>query len=400
MNPGYVATDLSAVYTTPPAQAAILARSANPRLIRDALIATRRRTLGLLNDYAQALGPQMQIPYGEDLNPPLWEAGHIAWFCEWWVSRNRQDHLQAACDPYHERLPSRFPSADALYDSSRVAHPDRWDLPLPALESTLAYLQDSLADTLSQLDHLRVHDHLYFFQLVLFHEQMHNEAAVYMAQALDIPLRHEWAFVSEGTAPLTGASLSLPAGSMGLGASEGGFCFDNELGPHTVAIDAFEMDAGPVSWQQYLAFTHATGYPLPAAVSAVGAHWRIKQFGTWVPLNVQSPVVHVNWDDANAWCQWAGRQLPTEAQWQYAASIHPEFAWGHVWEWTGSTFNAFPGFEPHPYRDYSEPWFGSRPVLKGGCLATDWQMKHPRYRNYFMPQRQDIFAGFRSCRPL
>jgi EgtB-related family protein len=89
--------------------------------------------------------------------------------------------------------------------------------------------------------------------------------------------------------------------------------------------------------------------------------------------------------------------LPTEFEWECAALSGPGFSWGHVWEWTASPFIPFPGFVPHPYRDYSKPWFDTRRVLKGACAATSAALAHPRYRNFFEPQRSDIFAGFRSC---
>ena len=106
--------------------------------------------------------------------------------------------------------------------------------------------------------------------------------------------------------------------------------------------------------------------------------------------------MHLSCDDAEAWCRWAGRRLPTEAEWECAALTQPAMRWGQVWEWTASGFEPYPGFVAHPYRDYSEPWFGSRRVLRGACVATAAIMVHPRYRNYFTPERCDIFAGFRS----
>ena len=113
------------------------------------------------------------------------------------------------------------------------------------------------------------------------------------------------------------------------------------------------------------------------------------------------PAMHLSAHEAQAWCRWAGRRLPSEAEWEHAAVTAREsgaaFDWGQVWEWTASGFMPYPGFVAHPYRDYSMPWFDGRPVLRGASFATAPRMKHPRYRNYFTADRNDIFAGFRSC---
>jgi EgtB-related family protein len=112
----------------------------------------------------------------------------------------------------------------------------------------------------------------------------------------------------------------------------------------------------------------------------------------------QQPAAHVTRHEADAWCRWAGRRLPTEAEWERAAVTQPQaMRWGDVWEWTASPFAPYPGFEAHPYRDYSAPWFDGRPVLRGASFMTQPRMKHPRYRNYFPAYRNDVPAGFRSC---
>ena len=385
--------------------------------MRDALLAARRRTLQLADDYQAALGTAYPgIPYAPELNPPLWELGHVAWFQEWWIARNRERSRGVACDPDHARAPSLLPQADSCYDSGRVAHRTRWELPLPDANGTRDYLDRTLSQTLELLDHLppQANDaELYFFRLVALHEQMHAEAASYMAQNLGFDL-------SSGDMPREHAAqveLELPAQRFRIGSESRGFAFDNELQSHEVDVEAVRIDAQPVTWARFLPFVEAGGYdstawwsdagrawlqgqPLrqPAHVRLGGSGWQQRRGGRWLPLNPLHPAVHLNAHEAQAWCRWAGRRLPTEAEWECAALTLPDFAWGDVWEWTASAFEPYPGFTPHPYRDYSAPWFGSRRVLRGACPATAPALAHARYRNFFEPHRNDIIAGFRSSR--
>ena len=183
-----------------------------------------------------------------------------------------------------------------------------------------------------------------------------------------------------------------------------------------MALPEFEIDAQAVSWAQYTEFAEDGGYDNAALWSPAGWQW-LQADGRRVPRNVEQmragvlqrrfgavqrvpllqPAVHVTAHEAEAWCRWAGRRLPSETEWECAAVWHPDFHWGEVWEWTSSEFAPYPGFAPHPYRDYSAPWFDGRPVLRGASLATDPIMRHPRYRNFFPAERNDIFSGFRSC---
>ncbi|MDH4191247.1 MAG: SUMF1/EgtB/PvdO family nonheme iron enzyme [Betaproteobacteria bacterium] len=399
-----------------PGSAARAAREDGAGELAAGLRASRERTLALLAAYTSALGRALPVPYAAQLNPPLWEAGHIGWFQEYWIGRNRQRARGIACEPDHARAPGRLANADLLYDSSRVAHATRWNLPLPDLDATLVYLEEGLAESLSLLPRTACAsaDELYFFRLALFHEDMHAEAATYMAQALAIPLpgglraREEPLPVADG--------LRVPGGECRIGCDGPGFAFDNELAAHDVFLAAFEIDAVPVTWQRYLPFVESGGYrdarywsaegwrwlasnprELPRYLRRSGQAWQRCLFGEWEPLPCGGPAVHLTWFEADAWCRWAGRRLPTEAEWEFAALSDARFAWGEVWEWTASRFAPYAGFRVHPYRDYSAPWFGTRQVLRGASRASAPRIAHPRYRNFFTPERNDIHAGFRSC---
>ena len=390
-----------------------------------ALQESRQRTLALCADYAQALGPAMPVPQSDELNPPLWELGHIGWFADWWIARHPLRHLGVDADPLADRLPARQQrqgrDADALYNSSEVPHDRRWQLPLPDLEQTLADLQASLDDTLALLARAEETDPgLYFFRLALFHEDMHAEAAVHMAQTLGLPLGPLAAYGTPEAPPaatlaVTDHEMSIGATEVRLGWDGPGFAFDNELGAHTVAVAPFRIDAAPVSWSRFLPFVDAGGYQDPRWWTPAGLAWLHTsgarhprhlhreghgwvqlQHGRRLPLAWQAPAVHLNAHEAEAWCRWAGRRLPTEAEWMAAAR---QAGWQgmQVWEWTASRFEPFPGFRPHPYRDYSAPWFDGRPVLKGASSATIARLRHTAYRNFYTPQRNDILAGFRSA---
>jgi ergothioneine biosynthesis protein EgtB len=397
-------------------RAAVDARRGPPQALAEALAASRADTLATFAAYERAL-PGLQVPLRTELNPPLWELGHIGWFQEYWLARNPQCRLGARADPDAARRAPLRPGADALYNSSRVPHDSRWQLPLPDAAATRADLARQLEQTLALLGQAGADDDaLYFFRLALLHEDMHHEAALYMARGLGIPIADErW---RARPLPEPGAPLAIGACGWRLGSEPGaGFAFDNELPGLAVALAAFAIDAQAVRWAEYLPFVDAGGYDDPRWWTEAGAAWRAAQpagrprylrrgaggwaqwrDGRWQPLDPREAACHLTRHEAEAWCRWAGRRLPTEAEWECAACTAPAaFRWGDVWEWTASPFAPFPGFEPHPYRDYSAPWFDGRPVLKGASHATQPRMRHPRYRNYFPAERNDVPAGFRSC---
>ncbi len=373
-----------------------------------ALQASRRDTLATFAAYETALGASgLVVPQRPELNPPLWELGHIGWFQDWWLARNpaAERARGARANPHAPRAPAARANADALYDSGRVAQHTRWQLPLPSADQTRQDLALQLRNTLALLEASGSADAAqYFFRLVLAHEDMHHEAALYMAQALGLPIADSrW---QPQPLPAPNPALRFDAAPFAMGSlGEAGFVFDNERGAHTLQVPAFEIDAQVLCWQDYLPMVEAGAAAAPrylrrtAGAAAPRSGWEVQRYGQWQPLDLALPVCHVSALEAQAWCDWAGRRLPTESEWQRAATEYPErFAWGAVWEWTASDFEPYPGFEPHPYLDYSAPWFGgTHRVLRGACFATQPRMRHPRYRNFFAPSRNDVFAGFRSC---
>jgi formylglycine-generating enzyme required for sulfatase activity len=380
---------------------AIAARTGGRDALAAAIRDSRRRTLGLLDAYVAKLGEELALPYSPQFNPTLWEVGHVAWFYDSWIARNPQRHLGLAADPDCARPSGRMADADALYNSSLVPHATRWSLPLPDLATTRAYLAESLAETLECLAREpETAESLYFYRLSLFHEDMHAEAATYMAQALDIPLPAPLRPTERALPAIT--DLALPATLWRLGYDGPGFAFDNELFAHDVKLDAYSIDSVAVSWRRFIPAIEAGAVGMPRYLRQEKGHWQALRYGNWESLNLDAAALHVTWYEAQAWCAWAGRRLPTEAEWECAALSTPpraqEFDWGDAWEWTASRFVPFAGFAAHPYRDYSRFGFEEhRYVLKGASRATAPRMAHPRYRNFFTVERNDIHTGFRSC---
>jgi ergothioneine biosynthesis protein EgtB len=397
---------------------AALARTGDARWLAQALAESRRDTLATFARQEAALGPALAVPRHPWLNPPRWELGHIGWFQEFWIARNPQWQHGVRADPDAPRPPSIRAGGDALYNSSRVPHATRWGLPLPAADATRADLERQLTTTLQRLAAADSGDDaLYFFRLALVHEDMHHEAALYMARHLGIDNDDpRWA---PARSPQPAGELAVPGGWHRLGLDGPGFVFDNERPARLLPVAPFCIDRRVRTWAEFLPFVEAGGYAdarwwtdagwrwcretgarMPRYLRRSGGVWQERRHGRWQPLDTALPACHLTAHEAAAWCRWAGRRLPTECEWERAAAWHAEaFDWGQVWEWTASPFAPHPGFEPHPYRDYSAPWFDGRPVLRGASHWTQPRMRHPVYRNFFTAERNDIAAGFRSCAP-
>ena len=233
-------------------------------LLSLALIDSRNCTLHRFSVFE----PSLQVPQTAELNPPLWELGHVGWFQEYWIGRNVDRHRGAAADRTRPRLGSIEPRADLLYDSIHVAHDERWSLDLPEPEATRAYLVETLESTLDMLEHApETDDALYFFRLALFHEDMHAEAFASMAQTVGLPMPELSWPAPVAQRPAVGVSATRWV----LGSPNGaGFVFDNEKCAHELHVPEFEIDAQPVTWAQYVEFIEDGGYDEPLWWSADG----------------------------------------------------------------------------------------------------------------------------------
>ena len=402
-------------------------RRAGRDLLSLALMDARNHTLHLIGQYESAL-PSLAIarPDASDLNPPLWTLGHVGWFQERWLGRNLQRQLGPACDPSAAPLASIEPQADAWWDSGLANASQRWSLGLPDAGRIKTYLLETLESTLELLEKATEDDaSLYFFRLALFHEDMSGEHLVTLAQTLGLPLN----LGSPGPV-LAQAPLWVPAtrwwlGQGGASRESVGFMYDNERPAHEVQVPEFEIDAQAVTWTQFVEFVDDGGYDRPELWQPDGWAWAQSQtngesrrapryvhqigvasgavmqtrFGTTRRMLGAQPAMHVSWWEADAWCRWAGRRLPSEVEWEVAAHslLRRNFRWGDVWEWMGTTFRAYPGFVAGPDVDYPLPAFGTHKVLRGASFATRARMKNPKFRNFALPGKDDIFVGFRSC---
>ncbi len=415
--------------------------------VRGHLEAARARLLALTADFdgARLLGPKLAI-----VNPPLWEIGHVGWFQEHWCLRMRPDGVLAA---------SGFEGSDALYDSAAIAHDVRWDLPLPALAATRSYLA-AVLDRVREALARRPDDErlLYFAELAACHEDMHGEAFHYTRQTLGYPPPGLPPRAAEAAGSPVGGDAAFDGGSFLLGAPPGaGFVFDNEKWAHRVEVAPFRIARAAVTNGEYAAFVDEGGYgrrewwthdgwawresnraAAPRYWERRDGAWHERSFDRWQPLAPDEPVRHVSWHEAQAYSRFAGRRLPSEAEWEYAAcdgrdAPKPGAPWGaahadgpranlegtapaavaefpsgdsprgcrqlfgNVWEWTASDFEPYPGFVADPYREYSAPWFGTHKVLRGGSFATPARLLRNTWRNFYTPDRYDVFAGFRTC---
>ena len=390
------------------ADARRLAGAALAGAMREARATTLARTLDLDDDASR-------VPQQAGVNLVAWELGHLAWFAEFWILRGPH-HLGSDGFVAAAKAPT-IAGPDAIFDSARIAHADRWRVELPSRGVLQARLERQLAACIDAIPRDGGDDSAhYFHRLALFHEDMHGEAFAWLRATLGWP-------APAGTTPLASLParepLTISGGELVLGgaAAARGFAFDNEQPPLPVRLAAFEIDSTPVRNAEFARFVDVGGYDdadlWPGAAGAWRAcqsrphparwrrntdgAWQMRWFDRWHALDPDAPVIHVSAWEAEAYCRWTKRRLPSAAEWECAAR-DPRFHWGHgVWEWTADAFLPYPGFLAGPYTDYSKPWFGDHRELRGGAFATHERLHDRSYRNFFVADRNDVFAGFRTA---
>ncbi len=349
----------------------------------------RKRTLGLIEPLDDG---QLNRVYSPILSPLAWDLGHIANFEELWLVQTI-----AGREPLRGEL-GRF------YDAIENPRKTRGELPILRDAELRAYLADVRERTLEVLAEVDLgpdaEDPLlregFVYEMLLAHELQHQETMLQLLEQVE-GYEPPWEL---GTAPvgLDGPeTIRVAAGSHTIGAAPTGFAYDNERPRREVELPAFEIDRTPVTNAAYTEFMEATGAEPPMYWERRDGAWVTNARGAGESLQPDHPVVHVSWNEADAFARWAGKRLPTEFEWEAAAPLIE--AVGQAWEWTSSDFLAYEGFAAFPYPEYSEVFFGDEyKVLRGSSWATHPDVARLSFRNWDLPQRRQIFSGVRCVR--
>jgi iron(II)-dependent oxidoreductase len=415
------------------------------------LAEARERTLALVRSVSEADLERVHSPL---MSPLVWDLGHIAAFEDLWLA-----HRFAGQQLLREELLD-------VYDAFETPRAGRGELPFLRPAEAREYLEEVRARTLENISTGDVGDGV-LHELVIRHEHQHNET---MLQTLQLARLRDYeppvAALAAPVAHTTSTGLELieiADGSSTVGALRHGFAYDNERPRHRTDVRGFLIGRTPIANASYLNFVEGGGYERREWWSDEGWSWKeeydITHPGGWTadlaaewrlgslePLDPSRPVVHISWFEADAFARAHGVRLPTEFEWEKAATWDQEmqlarpYPWGEdppepgvhanldlltpgpapagahpagaspygclgmigdVWEWTASVFDGYPGFAAYPYREYSEVFFGhDYRVLRGGSWATSARVATPTFRNWDLPQRRQIFAGLRIARDL
>ena len=419
------------------------------------LIAARARTAGLTDCVDEDDLVRQHSPL---MSPLVWDLAHVANQEELWLLRG-----VGGCEPMH-------PEIDPLYDAFEHPRAKRPTLPLLPPAQARRYASDVRGRVLDLIERVsftgsRLVDRGFVFGMIAQHEQQHDETMLATHQLRQG--RQVLTAAPPGAAPADvlrlPAEVLVPGGPFTMGTSAEPWALDNERPAHVVDVPSFYLDTTPVTNARYAEFIAAGGYEEPRWWTTAGwehcrsanlsaplfwfadgaGQWLRRRFGVTEPVPPAEPVMHVCWYEADAFARWAGRRLPTEAEWEKAARHDPasgrslRYPWGDadptadlanlgqrhlqpapagsypagaapsgarqligdVWEWTASDFLPYPGFVAWPYKEYSEVFWGpDYKVLRGGAFSSDPVVCRGTFRNWDYPVRRQIFAGFRTAR--
>jgi gamma-glutamyl hercynylcysteine S-oxide synthase len=370
----------------------VTASSSSKDAIADRLAEARQRTFELIEPLDDE---QLNSVYSPILSPLAWDLGHIANFEELWLVQTIGNR-----EPLHGDL-GRF------YDAIENPRRTRGELPILRDADLRSYLADVRERTMEVLDEVEIDAGAtnpllrdgFVYEMLIAHEHQHNETMLQLLQMVDgyEPPRTDGVPALQPV-PSGPEMVAVAGGEHEIGAGDTGFAYDNERPRHSVELAPFEIDRTPVANGAYVAYMEETETEPPL-------YWERDEEGGWVrtamgrreSVDPAHPVVHVSWHEADAFARWAGKRLPSEQEWE-AAHAGMQLL-GQVWEWTSSSLLAYPGFEPFPYPEYSQVFFGDEHrVLRGGSWATSRDVMRPSFRNWDLPRRRQIFAGFRCAR--
>jgi iron(II)-dependent oxidoreductase len=420
------------------------------------LAEARERTLALVASVSETDLVRVHSPL---MSPLVWDLGHIAAFEDLWLNHR------------HGGLPMVRSDLVQVYDAMETPRAKRGDLPFLGPDQAREYMEAVRSRALEVLAE-RGSGEGALTELVIRHEHQHNET---MLQTLELAhlAGYELPAPAAGTmrgrncsvvASLTGLEMiEIPAGPCTIGALAEGFAYDNERPRHRTDVRGYLIAHTPITNASYLHFVEGGGYERREWWSDEGWAWKeqydITRPQGWTedrscewrltglePLDPHRPVVHVSWFEADAFARSHGARLPSEAEWEKAATWNQEqeraqrYPWGDepplpgrhanldqlggrpspagalpagaspagclgmigdVWEWTASEFKGYDGFSAFPYREYSEPFFGAGyRVLRGGSWASRPRLATSTFRNWDHPERRQIFSGLRIARDL
>jgi iron(II)-dependent oxidoreductase len=358
-----------------------------------ALAALKEARAGTLTLIAGIDDGDLERVHSPIMSPLVWDLGHIAAYEDLWLAQR------------HAGLELLRPDLAELYDAFETPRAIRGEIEALGPAEARDYMAAVSARTARAIARDGIGDGT-IYEMVLRHELQHSET---MRQTMAIAGLLGPGDRSRLEEPLSAQDddswIELPGGPFAMGAADGGFAYDNERPRHTVDVGAFQIARRPASNASWMRFSEGGGYERREWWSDEGWAWKqeydIAPHPAIAAGRLEAPACHVSWFEADAFARAHDARLPTEAEWEKAATSEQETpaGIGRVWEWTSSAFHGYPGFRAFPYREYSEVFFGEDyRVLRGGSWATHPRVASLTFRNWDLPLRRQIFAGVRLAR--